>query len=124
VCSTESDGTPRISVLRTIRPAWVERFSNRAAVKYGKSKHDRSRVGEPPKVAEFLIYLLLSRQDRVNILGDLMEDYGTIESKFSRSAAILWYYKQVFASIPKCVWKSLFRWGTIAAVGDWIRRHT
>jgi len=84
---------------------------------------EHPRISEPPKLGEYLMYLLLSRQDRVNILGDLMEDYGTIESKFGRPAAVFWYYKQVVASIPPCVWKRLFKWGTIAAIGDWFRRH-
>lgn len=126
LCATESDGTRRVTILRTVRPAWIKKLTNLTAMSNGRLNRniaEHSRISEPPKFGEYLIYLFLSRQDRVNILGDLMEDYGTIESKFGRPAAVFWYYKQVVASIPPCVWKRLFKWGTITAIGDWFRRH-
>jgi hypothetical protein len=52
----------------------------------------------------------------------LMEDYGTIESRFGRSAAVFWYYKFWRRSQNVCG-GVFFKWGTIAAIGDWFRRH-
>jgi hypothetical protein len=121
LCSTAPDGSPAVKIMRTIRPRWMERLSRYRPVN-SDLLEDR-RMSEPPKLGEYLIYLFVSRQDRINMIGDLAEDFCTIQRKFGRSLALAWYYKQIIASIPPSAWKALFKWGTLATIGDWLRRH-
>lgn len=77
----------------------------------------------PPKFGEYLIFMFLSKQDRINLIGDLEEEYRESQERFGRRPAIFWYYKQVFASIGPVLWKQLVKWGVLAWIGEWIRRH-
>jgi hypothetical protein len=82
-----------------------------------------ARVETPPKFGEYLLYFFLSKQDRINLLGDLEEDFREVHKKFSRWPAKILYYKQVICSIGPVIWKRLAKWGAIAAVEEWVRRH-
>lgn len=54
----------------------------------------------PPKGAEFVLYLLLSKEDRESIPGDLQEEFSEIIlPRFGRRKAWLWYWAQVVRSI-------------------------
>ena len=101
----------------------VESILKRLIIYYASRRENASKIAESPKFAEYLIYFILSKQDRVNLIGDLEEEYGEVLKKFGRKAASVWYYKQVFTSIRPVVWNRLVRWGAIAWIGDWIRRH-
>lgn len=78
---------------------------------------------EPPLLAEYLLYFFLSKRDRVNLIGDLEEEYGIVQTKFGRRSATLWYYKQVVTSIGPQTSKWLIKWGAIGWVEEWVRRH-
>lgn len=75
-----------------------------------------------PKFGEYLLYLFLSKSDREYLIGDLAEEYLEVRSKFGRRAANIWYYKQVITSLWPLSKKAV-RWGLIAWVGEWVRRH-
>ncbi len=75
-----------------------------------------------PKFAEYLLYLFLSKRDREHLIGDLSEEYMEVRAKFGRRAANVWYYKQVVTSIWPLSRKAV-RWGLVAWVGEWVRRH-
>lgn len=54
----------------------------------------------PPKGAEFVLYLLLSKEDRESIPGDLQEEFiEVILPRFGRRRASVWYWTQVVRSI-------------------------
>jgi len=75
----------------------------------------------PPQVGERLLLLILTKQERVNVPGDLEEEYRTIAVKHGARYAKLWYYKQVAESAWPLIRKAV-RWGLLASVGEWIRR--
>ncbi len=77
----------------------------------------------PPRTAEFLLYLFLTRENRSAAAGDLEEEFSTIiVPKFGRRLAQLWYWKQVICSMPPAVWMLLRRVATIGTVAEAVRR--
>ena len=75
-----------------------------------------------PQLGERILLLLLTREERVNIPGDLEEEFKQIAAKHGARYAKLWYYKQVAASAWPMVRKAV-RWGLLAWVEEWIRRR-
>jgi hypothetical protein len=76
----------------------------------------------PPQNGERLLLLILrTKEERVNIPGDLEEEYRVIAAKHGTRYAKLWYYKQVAASAWPMVRKAV-GWGLLASIGAWIRR--
>jgi len=57
---------------------------------------DNSR---PPFEAEYVLYLILDREERAAVIGDLIEEYRLMLRRFGRRRADLWFYKQVIFSI-------------------------
>lgn len=56
-------------------------------------------VESPPKFAQFLIYLLVKKDTRDAILGDLEEEYREVFCKFGSNKAKFFYYWQIGRSI-------------------------
>ncbi|MGB8510439.1 MAG: hypothetical protein WCD76_18845 [Pyrinomonadaceae bacterium] len=75
----------------------------------------------PPQLGERLLLLILKKEERVNIPGDLAEEFTEIAARHGERFAKLWYYKQVAASSWPMIRKAV-RWGLLASVGEWIRR--
>jgi hypothetical protein len=76
-------------------------------------------TGEPPLLGELLLSLiLLSKEDRDNILGDLIEEYRKMETKWGRRYADRWFYGQVLRSVWPLIRRAL--WWLLLA---WIRRR-
>jgi hypothetical protein len=80
-----------------------------------------SNLATPPKLGERILLLILSKDERVNIPGDLAEEYAEIAEKHGERFANIWYWKQVTASAWPLIWKAL-RWAIWAYVGAWMRR--
>ncbi len=77
----------------------------------------------PPRLGERILLLILrTKEERVNIPGDLEEEFKQIATKHGARFANVWYYKQVAASAWPMIRKGI-RWGAIASVGEWIRRY-
>ena len=77
----------------------------------------------PPRLGEYALLFFLSKKDRINIPGDLEEEYREIDRKFGTRAARIWYYKQVITSVGPLFRKWCLRWISIAWVEEWVRRH-
>jgi hypothetical protein len=75
-----------------------------------------------PQNGERLLLLILTKEERVNIPGDLEEEFKQIATKHGLRYAKLWYYKQVAASAWPMICKML-RWGLLAWVEELIRRR-
>jgi hypothetical protein len=71
---------------------------------------------------ERMLLLVLTKEDRVNIPGDLEEEYRGIAAKHGARYAKLWYYKQVAESAWPMVRKAVGL-GVLAWVEEWIRRR-
>lgn len=79
----------------------------------------------PSSLATYLLYLLLSKQDRETIPGDLEEEFTKfILPKFGAHRAWLWYWVQTVLAIglrnPLCRW--FFIGGGLVKLGEWITR--
>lgn len=75
-----------------------------------------------PQFGERLLLLILTKEDRVNIPGDLEEEFKQIAAKHGARYVKLWYYKQVAASAWPMIRKAA-GWGLLASIGAWIRRY-
>lgn len=76
----------------------------------------------PPQLGERILLLVLrTKEERVNIPGDLEEEFKQIAAKHGARFAKVWYYKQVAASAWPMIRKGV-RWGLLASLGEWIRR--
>lgn len=62
---------------------------------------------KPPRLSEFLLYLFLSKSERVNLIGDTEEEFSEVFEKFGRRKANFWFRKQVFDSLWPLIWRSL-----------------
>jgi hypothetical protein len=77
----------------------------------------------PPQLGERALLLILStKEERINMVGDLEEEYRRIAAKHGARYANLWYYKQVVGSAWPVSRKAL-GWGLLTSVGAWIRRY-
>lgn len=77
-----------------------------------------------PKFAEFLLcfFLVQSREERENLLGDLQEEYTWFLLRFGRMKARLWVYKQVCTSIWPLLRRKLLKLTVLAGFSEWVRR--
>lgn len=60
----------------------------------------------PPPLATSLLRQVLSARDRDAVLGDLIEEYALQAGVTTDHSARLWYWRQVFASIPPLLWSA------------------
>jgi hypothetical protein len=82
--------------------------------------HAESSV--PPKIGEMALLMLLSKEEREYVLGDLAEEFALYQSKYGVGFAKVWYYKQVVSSTWPVLRRSV-RLGIFVWVGVWLRRH-
>lgn len=87
----------------------------------GVLKSMRSNL-TPPQLGEFALYMILTKEDREYLIGDLAEEFIEVQAKFGRTKASIWYYKQVLTSAWPLMRKAI-RLGILAWVGEWIRRR-
>jgi hypothetical protein len=80
-----------------------------------------TQLPAPPQFGERILLLILSKEERANIPGDLAEEYVEIATKHTEGYANIWYYKQVAASAWPLIRKAI-KWGLLASIGTWFRR--
>jgi hypothetical protein len=76
---------------------------------------------EPPKKGERILLMLLSKEDRENMIGDLAEEFASITARHGMRFARVWYWRQVAGSAWPLLRKAL-RWGLLASAWDIVRR--
>jgi hypothetical protein len=54
----------------------------------------------PPKLAQFLLKLMIPVENREPVLGDFAEEYERLYIQNTPRAARAWYWKQTYASLP------------------------
>jgi transcriptional regulator with XRE-family HTH domain len=77
-----------------------------SAGEVAREEHAPGKV-RPPRLSEFLLYLFLTKSERVNLLGDTDEEYREVFEKFGRRAANAWFRKQVFDSLRPLIRRSI-----------------
>lgn len=80
-----------------------------------------TQLPTPPQFGERLLLLILSKEERVNIPGDLAEEYIKIAATHTVRYAKFWYYKQIAASAWPLI-RKVIKWGLLASLWTWIRR--
>lgn len=77
----------------------------------------------PPRKAEYILYLFLRKDEREAVIGDLLENYSSNLKRFGARPAKLLLYTEVLRSL----WPLFRRLATkvtgLLALGEWIRRH-
>ena len=86
------------------RQAWALRD-----LLFGDGRPREVATKKLPKIAGRLLSLLLSEQDRENVMGDLQEAYHELIAKSGRLKARLWIYNQVITSAWPLVRKAISR---------------
>jgi hypothetical protein len=75
---------------------------------------------KPPRLGEYLLYLFLTKRERVSLIGDIEEEYVDVYERFGRRSAKIWYYKQVFDSLRPLIRRALAKTGVVL----WLWKHT
>jgi hypothetical protein len=79
----------------------------------------------PPRRAELLLHYVLPRARRVEVLGDLEEDYQQEWlPKYGPHHARRMYWRHALRSITPLLWMAIKRWGLITLIlgaADWLR---
>lgn len=76
----------------------------------------------PPFNAEYLLYLVLRREEREVVIGDLIEEYGQVRERFNKRRADIWFYKQVIWSVWPFFRRAIYKLFTLAWLGRILRR--
>lgn len=93
-------------------------FSTRQSI----DSTDRTDLTRPPVNAEYVLHLLLRKDERDVLIGDLIEDYGTLVERFNKRRADIWFYKQVAGSLLPLLRRALLRIGALVWVSQILRR--
>jgi hypothetical protein len=80
---------------------------------------DNSR---PPVNAEYVLHLVLGKEEREVIIGDLVEEYGRIMQRFGQGHADIWFYKQVILSVWPLLRRAVARVAAFVRLGRLLRR--
>ena len=81
-----------------------------------------SDISRPPLNAEYVLFLLLPREEMGFVIGDLIESYGAILSRFNKRRADIWFYKQVIGSLLPLLRRALLRVAALIWLGRIFRR--
>jgi hypothetical protein len=76
----------------------------------------------PPVNAEFILHLLLKREEQDAVIGDLLERYVKKHKRLGKRRADIWFYMEVARSLWPLAKRSGAKAIKIAVVGEWIRR--
>jgi hypothetical protein len=78
---------------------------------------------EPPRSAEFLLFVFLDPSDRDAVIGDLTEEYESeLVPRFGLARARAWYWVQVFRSLMPLARTRLKRFCKLAVVAELVHR--
>jgi len=83
-----------------------------------------SNVGtQPPLNAEFLLHVLLRRDENDAIIGDLIEKYGKKCARLGPRRANLWFYTEVFLTALPLMKRALVKVSGLMTLAEFVRRH-
>jgi len=105
--------------------ALLQKYSRDELLRMFEELDRKHHEDQPPKFAEFLLYIFLPKQRRDNLLGDLEEEYYDVCHRFGNIRAQIFYYSQVARSLwplfASLIQKGL-KWGILGWIGETIRR--
>ena len=68
------------------------------------NKDMKLKERQPPKIARWLLFHTLNKNERDFVLGDFEELYVEIRNKKDVFKASIWYWTQVWKSIPHFIY--------------------
>jgi hypothetical protein len=83
---------------------------------------NESSKPRPPLNAEFVLHLLLKKEEQDAVIGDLLERYANKYKRLGKSRADIWFYTEVGRSLWPLAKRFAAKAIKIAVVGEWIRR--
>lgn len=78
----------------------------------------------PPLNAEFVLHLLLRREEQDTVIGDMLERYVKKHERLGERRANFWFYAEVFRSVWPLLRRAAGKVGGLALLGEWLRRIT
>ena len=78
---------------------------------------------QPPLDAEFILHLLLNKDEQDALIGDLIERYGKKCERLGVRRANFWFYAEVCRTAWPLIKRFIAKAGGLIAVGEWLRRH-
>jgi hypothetical protein len=81
---------------------------------------------EPPRWAEFLLYIFLRKEDREKAVDDLNEEFPEVVEHFGVRAARAWYWSQVLRSVWPLIGDKVsrfFGWFLKLGILGWLWRQ-
>lgn len=106
---------------------WIKVFKAREESLDSQSKSEAAVGPEvfsnPPPNAEFLLHLLLRRDERDAVIGDLLEKFAKNRKRFGARRAKVWFYSEVLRSLWPLFRRIATKVTGLLALGEWIRRH-
>jgi len=101
----------------------VAKITSQANTGHGIVSNRRANpIARPPFNAEYVLHLLLRKEEREVVIGDLVECYGEILGRFGKRHADIWFYKQVTGSLLPLFRRALLRIGALVWLGRILRR--
>jgi len=79
-------------------------------------------MARPPINAEYVLCLLLRKEEREVVVGDLIESYNEVLKRFDKRRADIWFYKQVTGSLFPLFRRAMLRIGGLVWLGRVLRR--
>jgi hypothetical protein len=77
---------------------------------------------KPPINAEYVLHLVLGKEEREVVIGDLVEEYCYVIRRFGRKHADIWFYKQVIVSVWPFLRRAIGRAAAFLWLGRLLRR--
>lgn len=78
---------------------------------------------QPPVNAEFILHLLLRRDEQDAVIGDLLERYPKKCERLGERRAQFWFYGEIVRSIWPLIKRAFAKITGLVVLGEWIRRH-
>ena len=78
----------------------------------------------PPALAEYVLHLVLGKEEREAVIGDLVQDYRHIRRRFGKRKADFWFHKQVIWSLWPFLRRAVVKSVALVWVGKLLRRLT
>jgi hypothetical protein len=120
--------SPRTHQSLTVRPKGSLPDSVNG-VEAGRLRHEATRTKapaaapQPPLNAEFILHLLLNKDEQDAIIGDLIERYGSKARRMGVRRANLWFYMEIARTTWPLLKRIAVRASGLIALGEWVRRH-
>jgi hypothetical protein len=123
VISIHRDGLLKAEIDGEVRIHTPEEFHLGISTQEAESTEPVVLTPQPPLDAEFVLHLLLNKDEQDALIGDLIERYARKCERLGVRRANLWFYAEVVRTAWPLIKRVIAKAGGLIAVGEWLRRH-